>query len=44
LRRDVETLGDDRYLAPDIEAATELVRAGALLENVDDEVFPALHT
>jgi histidine ammonia-lyase len=32
LREDVATLGDDRYLAPDIEAAFRLVRSGAILD------------
>jgi len=32
LRRVVPTLAQDRYLAPDIEAATALVRSGALVE------------
>ena len=31
LRQDVETLGDDRYLAPDLERAAILVRDGAIL-------------
>ncbi|UWQ01700.1 histidine ammonia-lyase [Aliiroseovarius crassostreae] len=31
LRRDVETLGADRYMAPDIEAAARLVTTGALV-------------
>jgi histidine ammonia-lyase len=31
LREDVATLGDDRYLAPDIEAAFRLVRSGEIL-------------
>lgn len=30
LRQDVATLGADRYMAPDLEAAAELVSAGAL--------------
>jgi histidine ammonia-lyase len=30
LRRDVATLGDDRYLAPDLEAAAALVASGAI--------------
>ncbi len=30
LRRDVATLGDDRYLAPDLTAASRLVGSGAL--------------
>jgi len=32
LRREVPTLGKDRYLAPDIETTTALVRSGALVE------------
>jgi len=32
LRNDVPTLGADRYMAPDIETATDLVRSGALIE------------
>jgi histidine ammonia-lyase len=32
LREDVATLGDDRYLAPDIEAAFRLVRSGEILD------------
>ncbi|UWQ07941.1 histidine ammonia-lyase [Aliiroseovarius crassostreae] len=32
LRRDVETLGADRYMAPDIEAAARLVTTGALVQ------------
>jgi histidine ammonia-lyase len=30
LRADVATLGDDRYLAPDLEAAARLVSSGDL--------------
>ena len=30
LRQDVATLGEDRYLAPDLEAAASLIAAGAL--------------
>lgn len=32
LRQDVATLGDDRYLAPDLAAASQLIAAGALAE------------
>ncbi|MGJ5619266.1 histidine ammonia-lyase [Sulfitobacter sp. MF3-043] len=32
LRKEIATLGEDRYLAPDIERATLLVRSGALVE------------
>ncbi|MDQ7071100.1 MAG: histidine ammonia-lyase [Rhodobacterales bacterium] len=39
LRRNVATLGNDRYLAPDIEAATELVRIGALVKATQIEAL-----
>lgn len=29
LRQEVATLGDDRYLAPDLAAAADLIRSGA---------------
>ena len=32
LREDITTLGDDRYLAPDITAAAELIASGALTD------------
>ncbi len=32
LRQDVETLGDDRYLAPDLERAASLIASGAIAE------------
>ena len=32
LRQDVATLGDDRYLAPDLAAASQLIASGALAE------------
>lgn len=35
LRRDVATLGEDRYLAPDLEAAARLVAEGAIAEAAD---------
>ena len=38
LREKVDGPGPDRYLTPDIDAATELVRAGALLEAAHAEV------
>ncbi len=31
LRQDVATLGDDRYLAPDLAAAAALIASGALV-------------
>ena len=36
LRKEVATLGEDRYLAPDIERAAALVRSGALVEATHD--------
>ena len=33
LREDVATMGDDRYLAPDIAAATALIASGQLTQN-----------
>ncbi len=35
LRANVGPLGDDRYLAPDLQAAFDLVRAGELIEAAD---------
>jgi histidine ammonia-lyase len=32
LRQDVATLGDDRYLAPDLAAAARLIGTGALAQ------------
>jgi len=32
LRQDVETLGDDRFIAPDLERAADLVRAGVITD------------
>ncbi|MBV1927330.1 MAG: histidine ammonia-lyase [Rhodobacteraceae bacterium] len=37
LRLDVETLTDDRYLAPDIQAASNLVRNGAFCEVISHD-------
>ncbi|MEQ9488276.1 MAG: histidine ammonia-lyase [Alphaproteobacteria bacterium] len=36
LRDDVPTLGDDRLIAPDIEAAANLVRSGAVLDAIEN--------
>lgn len=41
LRQDVLTLGDDRYLAPDIQAATQLIGTGEILDSVA-AAMPAL--
>lgn len=42
LRQDVATLGDDRYLAPDIERSNELVRTSAILDAVDGDLLPTI--
>ena len=42
LRREVPRLEDDRYFHPDIAAATNLVRSGAIIEAVGDAVLPGL--
>jgi len=39
LRTKVAPLGDDRYLAGDIEASTELLKAGVLIDAVGKEIF-----
>ena len=36
LRARVPTLDDDRYMAPDMDAAIDLIRSSALLDGVDD--------
>jgi histidine ammonia-lyase len=41
LREDVETLGEDRYLAPDIEATTALI-ASATLPDISSAPMPEL--
>ena len=35
LRQDVKTIGDDRYLAPDLEAASQLMASAQILSVVD---------
>jgi histidine ammonia-lyase len=42
LRDEVPTLGEDRYLHPDMESAKTLVRSGELLEAAGDIGFPGL--
>ena len=42
LREHVSRLGDDRYLAPDLEAAYDLIASGAVLEAAGPEHFPVL--
>jgi histidine ammonia-lyase len=41
-RQDVETLGNDRYLAVDIEKAATLIRSGTLLDLVGSQGLPLL--
>ena len=40
LRREVPRLEDDRYFHPDIAAATNLVRSGAIIDTVGDALLP----
>ncbi len=35
LRQDVKTIGDDRYLAPDLEAASQLMASAGILSVID---------
>jgi len=42
LRREVPHLEDDRYLHPDMEKATRLVRSGAIIDTVGADYLPAL--
>ncbi|WP_460448473.1 histidine ammonia-lyase [Alsobacter sp. SYSU BS001988] len=42
LRAHVPALGEDRYFAPDIAAAADLVRGGALAEAVGPALLPSL--
>ena len=42
LRGDVATMGEDRYLAPDIEAASALIRSRAIIDAVGEHNLPEL--
>ncbi len=42
LRQDVETLGDDRFMAPDLMAASALMANGAILDVLDTDL-PSLN-
>ena len=42
LRRDVAPLECDRYLHPDMEKATDLIKSGAIIDTVGAEYLPAL--
>lgn len=42
LRREVPRLEDDRYLHPDIAAATKLVSSGAVIDAIGDVALPSL--
>jgi len=42
LREDVATMGNDRYLAPDIEKAGTLIRSGALIDTLASGLLPTL--
>ena len=39
LRTEVASLGDDRYMAGDIEAAATLLKQGAILRAVGEDIF-----
>ncbi len=43
-RRVIPVLADDRYLAPDLSAATELVRSGALADAAGPALLPGVTT
>jgi histidine ammonia-lyase len=42
LRKDIPSLADDRYFAPDIEHATSLVTGGALARAAGADALPTL--
>jgi len=42
LRVDVGTMGDDRYLAPDLEKANQLIRSGTIIEATKYNNLPTL--
>jgi len=42
LREDIETLGADRYLAPELEKSAALIRSGAIIEAVGSADLPVL--
>jgi histidine ammonia-lyase len=42
LRRTVPTLEDDRYMAPDMAAAADLIRSGAVIEAAGPDLLPHL--
>jgi histidine ammonia-lyase len=42
VRTRIESLGPDRYLHPDLEAACQLVRSGAVIEAAGDVGLPAI--
>ena len=41
LRQEVESLGNDRFLAVDLESGAELIRSGAIIDCAGADVFPA---
>lgn len=42
IRGRIDTLTDDRILAPDLQAAGELIESGALIASMDPAIFPGL--
>ena len=44
IRQAVPDLEEDRYLAPDLERAIELVRSGALNASIPENILPELRS
>ena len=42
LRASIPSLEEDRYMAPDLEAAAELIASGALVSVISDGILPKL--
>jgi len=42
VRSEVPAVQQDRYMAPDLEFAAQLIRKGSLLKSVGDNLFPSL--
>jgi histidine ammonia-lyase len=42
LRAAVPSLEEDRYMAPDLKAAAELIASGALVATISDGILPKL--
>lgn len=42
LRASIPSLEEDRYMAPDLKAAAELIASGALVSVISDGILPKL--